>query len=122
MATNASFQYGDYVGTIEFDTDNKRLFGKVIGISDKIIYEGNTVPELELDFHESVDEYIEFCNEMGKKPEKSFSGKILFRTAPDIHSKIALQAEKNGKSVNSWLNDLVIKEIGGNTQSGYASR
>lgn len=122
MATNASFQYGDYVGTIEFDIENKRLFGKVIGISDKIIYEGTTITELEQDFHESVDEYISFCGEMGKKPEKSFSGKILFRTAPDIHSKIALQAEKNGKSVNSWLNDLVIKEIGGNPQSGYASR
>ncbi len=115
-------KYGDYVGTIEFDIDNKTLYGKVVGISDKISYEGNTLAELEKDFKESIDDYIEFCKEMGKAPEKSFSGKILLRTNPDLHSKIALKAQKQGKSINSWLNDLILKEIGGSSQSECGSR
>jgi len=115
-------KYGDYVGTIEFDTDDKILYGKVIGISDEITYEGNTLDELETDFRETIDEYIEFCKEIDKIPEKSFSGKILLRTNPDLHSKIALSAQKQGKSVNSWLNDLISKEVaGGSSQSECSS-
>lgn len=110
-------KYGDYVGTIEFDTDNKNLFGRVVGISDKIIYEGNTLEELENDFKESIDEYVDFCKEVGKVPDKSFSGKILFRTNPELHSRIALQAQKHGKSINSWLNELVSKEVCGKSSS-----
>lgn len=115
-------KYGDYVGTVEFDIDNKRLFGRVVGISDKISYEGNTLGELENDFKESIDDYIEFCKEMGKTPEKSFSGKILFRTNPELHSRIALSAQKQGKSVNAWLNDLIIKEVSGSSQSECGNR
>lgn len=128
MATSVSFmagtnhmKYGDYVGTIEFDTDNKRLFGRVIGLSDKISYEGETLTDLEKDFRESIDDYVDFCKEMGKTPEKSFSGKILFRTNPELHSKIASNAQQQGKSVNAWLNDLVIKEIDGASHSGQSN-
>jgi predicted HicB family RNase H-like nuclease len=128
MSANAAFftssnhmKYGDYVGTVEFDIDNKRLFGRVVGIPDKISYEGNTLDELENDFKESIDDYIEFCKEMGKTPEKSFSGKILFRTNPELHSRIALNAQKQGKSVNAWLNDLIVKEVGGLSQSECGS-
>ncbi|MHC1711185.1 MAG: type II toxin-antitoxin system HicB family antitoxin [Solidesulfovibrio sp.] len=129
MSANVAFvtgsnhmKYGDYVGTVEFDIEHKRLFGRVVGISDKISYEGNTLIELENDFKESIDEYIEFCKEMGKKPDKSFSGKILFRTNPELHSRIASNAQRQGKSVNSWLNDLISKEVYGPSQSECGNR
>jgi len=117
VAGSNHMKYGDYVGTVELDIDNKRLFGRVVGISDKISFEGNTLGELEDNFKESIDDYIEFCKEMGKIPEKSFSGKILFRTNPELHSRIAFNAQKQGKSVNAWLNDLIIKEVSGSSQS-----
>jgi predicted HicB family RNase H-like nuclease len=99
--------YKYYFGTIRVDLEKQMLFGHVIGTSDKIIYEGKTVKELEDCFHKSVEEYLEFCNELGKTPEKSFSGNILFRSSPELHGKIALAAQRCGKSINSWLNDLV---------------
>lgn len=129
MSANVAFvtgsnhmKCGDYVGTVEFDFDNKRLFGRVVGISDKILYEGATLGELENDFKESIDDYIEFCKEVGKIPEKSFSGKILFRTNPELHSRIALTAQKQGKSVNAWLNDLIVKEVSGASQPGCGNQ
>lgn len=103
--------YKDYLGTMRIDLEQGMLFGHVVGMNDKIIFQGATVAALEKDFHESVDEYIEFCEEVGKKPEKSFSGNILFRATPQRHSKIALAAQHCGKSINAWLSDLVDEKL-----------
>ena len=61
--------YKDYLGTMRIDLEQNMHFGHVIGMNDKIIYQGRTVKALEKDFQESVDEYIESCNEVGKKPD-----------------------------------------------------
>lgn len=103
--------YKGYYGTMRIDVEQDMLFGHVVGMNDKIIYQGKTVKALEKDFQESVDEYIEFCNEIGKKPEKSFTGNILFRATSQRHSKIALAAQRCGKSINAWLSDLVDEKL-----------
>lgn len=103
--------YKDYYGTMRIDIEQDMLFGHVIGMNDKIIYQGRTVKALEKDFQESVDEYIELCNEVGKKPEKSFTGNILFRATSQRHSKIALAAQHCGKSINAWLSELVDERL-----------
>lgn len=103
--------YKDYFGTMRIDVEQGMLFGHVVGMNDKIIYQGKTVKELENDFRESIDEYIEFCKEVGKKPEKSFTGNILFRATAQRHSMIALAAQHCGKSINAWLSDLVDERL-----------
>lgn len=106
-----NLHYKGLVGTISVDLKEKRLHGHVIGTSDKIVYEGATIEELENDFRESVDEYIELCRELGKEPERSFSGKILLRATPEMHGLVAQQAQKCGKSINTWLIDIVKEAI-----------
>lgn len=69
MPKENNLKYNGYIGTIQYDDDNEHYFGKVAGISDKIIYEGLTIEELEVDFRESIDEYLEFCKEIGKEPD-----------------------------------------------------
>lgn len=57
--------YKGYTGTIEYSEPDDCLFGKVIvPIEPKpkhvhIMYDGNNLEELEKDFRESVDFYIE---------------------------------------------------------------
>ena len=55
--------YKNYNGTVEFSKEDNCLFGKVIGIKSLISYEGASVKELEQDFHNAVDEYLEDCKE-----------------------------------------------------------
>ncbi len=75
----------------------------MIGIRDVITFQGDTIPELLKAFHDSVDDYLAFCNERGESPEKPFSGKFVLRLDPRLHRKLAIAAEARSVS----LNDLV---------------
>lgn len=104
---NSYLEYKGLLGTITVDLENNRIYGHVIGTDDKISYEADTVDNIKREFQEVVDEYIEFCKENGKEPEKSVSGKLLFRPGPEVHSYLVKAAHKCRKSVNAFLTDLV---------------
>lgn len=100
-------QYGNYYGTVEFDLKERRIYGRILGLNDKISYEGTDLDSLERDFREAVNDYVNFCNEIGKEPEKSFSGKILLRVDPELHGQVAAAAQRSGMSINAWLNEAL---------------
>ena len=64
----------------------------------------------EEEFHNSVDDYLEWCTELGEEPDKPFSGKLPFRTTPENHRQIYLAAKKANKSINAWMDDVLVKE------------
>jgi predicted HicB family RNase H-like nuclease len=98
-------QYKGYVGNVEIDEDRGVLFGTVVNTRDVITYEGRTVAELTRAFHESVDDYLEFCQERGEAPEKPFSGNFQVRITPDLHREVHAQAALSGMSLNRWVAD-----------------
>jgi predicted HicB family RNase H-like nuclease len=67
-----------------------------------ITFQGTSVDELEQAFKDSVDEYLDFCKELGRALEKPFSGKLMLRLSPEIHERAAYQAKCNGVSLNAW--------------------
>lgn len=64
--------YKNYNGTVEFSKEDNCLFGKVIGIKSLISYEGASVKELEQDFHNAVEKYLEDCKERNIEPEQPY--------------------------------------------------
>lgn len=62
--------YKGYTATIEIDEDDGILFGTVAGIRDVITFQGQTVPEIIQAFHDSVDDYLEWCAQRGKEPQR----------------------------------------------------
>ena len=62
--------YKGYVGAVEVDSEAKILHGRVRGIRDIITFEGETVDEVIKAFHDSIDDYLEFCQELGRELEK----------------------------------------------------
>ena len=66
--------YKNYRGTIEYSEEEKGFFGKVLGIRSLILYEGDTVEELEKDFREFIDSYLEDCKKDGIEPEQPIYG------------------------------------------------
>ncbi|MEB3885880.1 hypothetical protein [Lyngbya sp. CCY1209] len=56
--------YQGYTAQIEVDTDRQILFGYVLDIKDTITFQGKTVEEANQAFRDSVDDYLEFCDEL----------------------------------------------------------
>ncbi len=99
-------KYRGYTGSVNFDADDKIFHGRVLGVSDVIGFEGKSVNELEQDFASSIDDYFEMCQELGREPEKPFSGRFMVRVPSELHCAIALKAKKENKSINSWIAEI----------------
>jgi len=63
-------EYQGYKAHIEIDETAGILFGKVLDIKDIITFQGNTVAELEHEFHQSVEDYLEWCAELAEESDK----------------------------------------------------
>jgi predicted HicB family RNase H-like nuclease len=96
-------KYKGYSAVVEFDEDSGVLFGRVIGLRDVITFQGTSVAEVTEAFHDSVDDYLEFCAERGESPEKPYSGHFVVRIDPQLHRTIANTAEARSVSLNALI-------------------
>lgn len=96
-------QYKGYSGVIEVDEEAGLLFGRVLGLRDVITFQGATVAEARQAFEDSVDDYLEFCAEKNRGPEKPYSGKFIVRIEPSLHRQVAALAEAEGTSLNATV-------------------
>jgi len=109
-------EYKGYFAKVEFDDEANIFHGEVINLRDVITFEGETVDELRNAFIESVEDYLAFCAERKEEPEKPYSGKLLVRVEPELHKTLVIQARKNGKSLNTWIHDALLKVAKDSTQ------
>lgn len=111
-----NLEYKGYTGSIEYSKEDDLLFGKVLGISGLISYEGKTGGELEADFKEAIDTYLADCKNEGITPEKPFKGSFNVRISPKLHQKAALLAIEDKMSLNNFvaesIRERIIKETG----------
>jgi len=96
-------KYKGYLGSVEYSADDKCLFGKVMFIKSLLMYEGETLQELESMFHETIDEYLSACEADGVKPNTPCSGVLNLRLGHDRHLAVAEQAGKLGVSINDLI-------------------
>lgn len=68
---SGTLRYNDFEGTVEFDADDRRLHGRVLGITDILGYHGDSIEQLEAAFREAVDGYLEHCAAIGKEPQRA---------------------------------------------------
>ena len=103
-----TMSYKSYAARVEYDDEDGIFFGKIAGIRDGVSFHSDTVEGLRAAFAEAVDDYIETCAKIGKKPNKPYSGQIMVRVAPEVHASSALAAELAGTSLAKWT-ELVLK-------------
>jgi predicted HicB family RNase H-like nuclease len=96
-------RYKDYTGYVIYDDEAHIFYGEVIGLKAVITFHGTTVEEIEQAFKDSIDDYIEWCQERGKEPEKAHSGKFNLRMPPELYVKIAARAAQEGLSMNAYI-------------------
>lgn len=98
-----TLKYKGYIGSVSYSEPDKVFFGKLEGIDALVNYEGESVAELTASFREAVDDYLAFCQDLGQKPEKSYSGAFNVRVAPSLHRDIANLAAEAGISLNAFV-------------------
>ena len=110
--------YKGFIGAVEYDDEARIFSGEVINTRTVITFQGTTVDEVEIEFHASVDDYLEWCKEDGIEPEKPYSGKFNVRLTPLLHSQVAIAAKKMNMSLNSFVEKSLQDEISA-MQSAY---
>lgn len=104
---NSMLEYKGYHASIEYDAEENIFVGEVFGITDSLNFHGTSVAELKEMFQQSIDNYLELCEKIGKNPDKEFKGTFNVRMPPEIHRKAALAATEQ----KITLNQYVIKAI-----------
>lgn len=96
-----------YAARVEFDERDNIFAGRILGIRSIISFHGVTVGELRVEFEKAVEDYVSECKELGIKPEKPASGKLLLRVPPEVHGKALVVAQAAGKSLNQWATEVL---------------
>ena len=104
---NNMMEYKGYHTKIEFDVESMTLRGKIEGINDYVDFEAKDISGIETEFRSAVDDYLDFCKEVGKKPEKEYKGTFNVRISPILHRRLALCAFREGCSLNSEVEKAV---------------
>jgi len=106
-------EYKGYLGSIEYSNEDNCLFGKVLGMSKEtcITYEGNTANELFNDFKAGIEHYLDYCQKRGIAPKQSYNGVLHIHIPVEIHHKIALFAENQGTSIDTFVRDSIERRL-----------
>lgn len=87
--------------------DGGDVFCQIPGINDMVSFHGRSVDEIKKQFAIALDSYLSDYEEMGKEPERSYSGILDLRLTPEFHRTIAFEAEASGMSIN----DVVVASL-----------
>jgi len=105
-----------YAARIEYSHDDNCFIGHIAGINDVLGFHGESVADLRAAFVEAVDDYLETCEKLNRSPQKPYSGKLMLRISPEVHTAITMAAEVSGKSINQWTADTLADVLETNPQ------
>ena len=86
-----------YHAKIEYDEETDLFSGEILGISGGADFYGSSPDELRREFKKSLEAFLEVCKEQGIEPRRQHSGKFNLRIPPELHEKLAMTAEMQGR-------------------------
>jgi predicted HicB family RNase H-like nuclease len=96
-----------YLATVELDEEAGLFHGEVVNTSDMLTFQGRTPDELRAALAETIADYVEWCRERGKEPERPYSGNFTVRLPPELHRRIAGIAARQHKSLNAFVTETL---------------
>ncbi|MEY8403923.1 type II toxin-antitoxin system HicB family antitoxin [Oscillospiraceae bacterium 44-34] len=108
---NGMMEYKGYHAKVEYSAEDNAFVGQVFGIADTLVFDGQSIGELETMFHASIDDYLELCQEIGKEPDKEYRGTFNVRVPVELHRAAAMVAEAKGTSLNQFVTEALRRYI-----------
>lgn len=96
---------------IEYDPDTDMFRGEVLGLNGGADFYGKSPKELKAEFKKSLQVFLEVCKEKGIEPRRSYSGKFNLRISPDLHERLAIVAQAEGKSINTLAQEALQRRV-----------
>jgi predicted HicB family RNase H-like nuclease len=94
--------YKDYLGSVEFDQNERLFYGRLAFIRALVSYEAMDAEGLVRAFHEAVDDYLAHCTEEGTSPERPLKGSFNVRTGLDLHRPAVVASRAHPSSAGSY--------------------
>ena len=70
MKGNNKLFYKGYFTEIKFDSESLILYGKIENIEDFVNFECESSRGIVEEFHDAVDEYLAFCENVSETPDR----------------------------------------------------
>ena len=96
---------------IEYDAELDVFRGEILGLSGGADFYGKNPKELRTEFKKSLQVFLEVCREKGIEPRRNYSGKFNLRISPDLHEKLAIVAQAEGKSINTLAEEALQQRV-----------
>lgn len=100
-----------YQAKIEYDEDLDLFRGDILGLNGGADFYGKNPQELRIEFKKSLETFLEVCLEKGIEPRRNFSGKFNLRISPELHERLAIAAQAEGKSINSLAQEALQSRV-----------
>ena len=100
-----------YHAKIEYDAELDSFRGEILGLNGGADFYGKNPKELRAEFKRSVQVFLKVCHEKGLEPRRSYSGKFNLRIPPDLHAKLAIVAQSEGKSINTVAQEALQRRV-----------
>lgn len=100
-----------YHAKIEYDEEIDLFRGEILGLSGGADFYGKNTKELRTEFKKSLQIFLEVCKEKGIEPRRHFSGKFNLRIPPELHEKLAIEAQAQGKSINTLAQEALQERV-----------
>lgn len=79
-------------------------------INDLVTFEAYTADELEINFKDAVDEYLDTCKLLNKVPQKAFKGVFNIKVGNELLLAAVRNALRIGVSLNTYVKGLIEKD------------
>lgn len=100
-----------YNAKIEYDAELDLFRGEILGLNGGADFYGKNPKELRSEFRKSLQVFLEVCREKGIEPRRNYSGKFNLRIPPELHEKLAIAAQAEGKSINALAQEALRQRV-----------
>jgi predicted HicB family RNase H-like nuclease len=100
-----------YHARIEYDEELDLFRGEILGLNGGADFYGKNPKELRIEFKKSLKVFLDVCKEKGLEPRRNFSGKFNLRISPELHERLAIEAQAQGKSINTLAQEALQERV-----------
>ena len=100
-----------YRAKIEYDAELDLFKGEVLGLNGGADFFGKNPKALRAEFRKSLQVFLDVCVQRGIEPRRNYSGKFNLRIPPDLHEKLAIVAQAEGKSINTLAQEALALRV-----------